>query len=168
VRGTVVGVIWKMPEILVKFDGDMEFKQGDMVDVELHRKKRSLNANAYFHKMVSLLAEKLGNSNAYQKNLLLRSYGQYEYIGDKIPTLQVKSEYDEAMDQREDIHLNPIGRDGEFTKYAVMRGSHTYDTKEMSRLIDGTVNECKAQGIETITDDELKRMVLMWGKTNRA
>ena len=46
--------------------------------------------------------------------------------------------------------------------YVVMRGSHTYDTKEMSRLIDGTVQEAKEHGIETLPPDELERMMSTW------
>lgn len=37
-------------------------------------------------------------------------------------------------------------------------GSHTYNTKEMSRLIDGVVTRCKELDIETLPPDELKRM----------
>ena len=44
----------------------------------------------------------------------------------------------------------------------MMRGSHTYDTKEMSRLIDGAVFEAQALGIETLPPDELERMKQQW------
>jgi hypothetical protein len=37
----------------------------------------------------------------------------------------------------------------EFTHYRIYRGSHTYDTKEMSIFISGIVEECKEQGIDT-------------------
>jgi hypothetical protein len=43
-----------------------------------------------------------------------------------------------------------------------MRGSHTYDTKEMARLIDGVVYEAKSIGIETLSPDELERMKSLW------
>ena len=45
----------------------------------------------------------------------------------------------------------------------VMRGSHTYDTKEMSELIKGTVEEAKELGIETATPQEIKEMEERWG-----
>ena len=44
----------------------------------------------------------------------------------------------------------------------VMRGSHTYDTKEMSELIKGTVAEAKELGIETATPQEIKEMEERW------
>jgi hypothetical protein len=43
-----------------------------------------------------------------------------------------------------------------------MRGSHTYNTKEMSKLINGTVSEAKEQGIETLDDIEIRRLVEQW------
>jgi hypothetical protein len=43
-----------------------------------------------------------------------------------------------------------------------MRGSHTYDSREMSRLIDGTVSEAKELGIETLSPAELERMKQQW------
>ena len=46
-----------------------------------------------------------------------------------------------------------------YRTYTVLAGSSTYDTKEMSELINGLVSECKEQGIETLTPDELARMM---------
>lgn len=48
--------------------------------------------------------------------------------------------------------------DKEFTHYRIYRGSHTYDTKEMSIFISGIVEECKEQGIDTDTP-ELKSLL---------
>jgi uncharacterized protein YjiK len=46
--------------------------------------------------------------------------------------------------------------------YKVYRGTHTYDTKEMAKLIDGTIQECKNVGIETATSDEIAHMQMLW------
>jgi hypothetical protein len=43
-----------------------------------------------------------------------------------------------------------------------MRGSHTFNTKEMSRLIDGTIEEAKELGIETATPEQIRRMMAAW------
>ena len=45
-----------------------------------------------------------------------------------------------------------------------MRGSHTFDSAEMSRLITATVDEAKELGIETMTPDEIARMNALWGE----
>ena len=43
-------------------------------------------------------------------------------------------------------------------------GSSGYDSKEMSTLVNGVVNECKEQGITTLDELELDKMVSKWGK----
>ena len=60
-----------------------------------------------------------------------------------------------------ETHINSAGK--VFRVNLVMRGSHTYNTKEMSRLIEGTVQEAKALGIETATPEEIRRMEERWG-----
>ena len=50
----------------------------------------------------------------------------------------------------------------EYVYYKVFRGSSTYDTKEMSILVDGVVSECQEQGIETLPPAELEKMLKMW------
>ena len=74
------------------------------------------------------------------------------------------------MLELEEPHCFPCGTKTEngveLTFYKLYRGSHTYDTREMSILIDGTVDECKEQGIETMTPLELEHLKAMWGKKN--
>lgn len=131
------------------------------VDIEIkeHREKRSLNANAYFHKLVDELRQKLRISFAACKNQLITFYGQIEYIGDVPATIKTNIE-PERMREVETLHCMSISvadEEGVYW-YRVYRGTHTYDTKEMSILIDGTIEECKAQGIETMTPNELMRL----------
>ena len=71
-------------------------------------------------------------------------------------------------------HIKPtsevkLGRDGKmYRTYYLLRGSSTYDTEEMSRLIDGLVDECKDAGIETLPPDELERMMKAYEEKHRA
>lgn len=46
--------------------------------------------------------------------------------------------------------------------YRLMRGSHTYDSREMSELIKGTIQEAEDLGIETLTPRELKQILGKW------
>lgn len=147
---------------------NIEALNGADLDVEIkkHREKRSLNANAYFHVLVMRIAEALHTSNTEVKNRLIREYGAFEFIQEQIPTFKLKAEYEDAMLNREDIHVKPIGRDYadgcEWVRFAFMRGSHTYNSAEMARLIDGTVQEAKDLGIETLTPDQIERMKAAW------
>mgnify|MGYP002623530676 FL=1 len=140
----------------------------DVLDItaKRHRERRSLSANAYFHKLCALIGGAIGAPNTEVKNRLIREYGAYEFVDEQIPTIRIKAEYESEILNREGWHFKPIGyeveNDSEWVRMALMRGSHTYDTKEMTRLIDGAVEEAKELGIETMPPDEIARMEASW------
>lgn len=150
----------------IEVDGDIDPALREKnLDVELkpHRAKRSLDANAYYWKLVSLMAEKLKTSNNELHNILLARYGYPEIINNAMVTVPLKEDIDH--NKIEGIHLKPSGysttnsKGTVFTVYYLMRGSHTYNTKEMSRLIDGIISEAKELGIDTLTPEEKARMM---------
>ena len=55
----------------------------------------------------------------------------------------------------------PSKLDG-FINVRAFYGSSVYDTKEMSRLIDNIVNDCKMYGIETKSQEEIDRLLEEW------
>ena len=135
------------------------------VIIKKFRKKRSLDANAYYWVLVSKLSEKLRTSKEEMHNMLLFQYGQIDRDEDGNAIIfSLRSDID--ISKRYDLHAKPIGKgyvgEKEFIHYALLKGSHLYDTKEMSVLIDGVVGEAKEQGIETMTPDDLKRMKEAW------
>ena len=132
------------------------------ITAKVHREKRSLNANSFFHVLAGKIAEKVGTSLTHEKNRLIRDYGQYEMIDDLIPTVTVKAQYEDRMLDLDSVHLKTIERHGETIRMAFLRGSHTYNTAEMSRLIDGAVSDAKDLGIETMTTAEIERMKALW------
>lgn len=127
-------------------------------ELKEHRAKRSLNANSYFHVLVGKLAETLHTSNTEIKNTMLCRYGQYmKDDNGNIVTVTLKADLP-FQQLIEIMHLQFAHTNGEWTGYRVIRGSHTYNTKEMTRLIDGLVSECKDVGIETMTPEELEKL----------
>lgn len=125
------------------------------VDVRKHKKKRSLDANAYYWVLLTKLAKILRLSNAELHNNLLSKYGFLEYIEDKtMKTVlpDTDAAYKKVMDSHV-YHLKPTsdvrcGNDGKMCRtYLMLRGSSTYNTEEMSRLIDGLISECKDIGM---------------------
>ena len=132
------------------------------------RGKRSLNANAYFHLLVGKIADKLHISKARAKNELLGRYGQRELTDKGQLIISVRSDID--LMEREDIHCVSVGygkvNDTDFTHWAVIKPSHTYDSMEMSALIDGTVEDAKELGIETMSPNEIERMKSLWKSGN--
>lgn len=127
------------------------------ITIDKHRKKRSLNANAYLWKLCDLIAQKVGSTsreNIYMQ--LLRDYGRFEDV-------LIRSEAAWSflnMAQYSEIMYEVDG----WTCVRVYQGSHDYDTKEMSILIDGAVTEAQELGIETLTPNELARMTAAWRK----
>lgn len=139
-------------------------KQGKTYTVEIkeYRKKRSLNQNDMYWSILTSFAEALNISNARAHNLLLRRYGQLERYEDK-PVYVVLPDTEEAekrADEAESYHLKPTsqvkeGKDGQmYRTYMLLRGSSTYNTKEMTRLLEGLLDECKEVGIAVMTERE--------------
>lgn len=131
-----------------------------------HKRRRSLDANAYFHVLVGKIAEKQTRSKAWTKNEMICRYGQVQVLPDGSPMVYKTNAPVEYMMELESIHSIPIKYSEENGKevvfYKIYRGSHTYDTYEMSKLIEGTVAEAKDYGIETLTPAELERMARAW------
>lgn len=132
------------------------------IEVKLHREKRSLDSNAYFHVLCDKLRLVLGVTKAEVKTWMICSYGQLRYVDD-VPVVYETNIPPETMIKDEYQHLSCVREDekGIYT-YIEYRGSHTYDSAEMSKLIEGTISECKELGIETATPDELAQMALAW------
>lgn len=139
-----------------------------VLNIKEYSPKRSLNANAYFHTLCRELANKLHETEPFVKNKLIAEAGQVDYREDGNPwTIKTNVPLDE-MWQQELLHVKPIKitieKGNEAYWYAVMRPTHTYTVKEMSRLIESTVQDCKLQGIPTMSDAEMERLLDAWEK----
>ncbi len=125
--------------------------------------KRSLDANAYMWLLINKLQEelKIGNEEIYKD--LIRNIGDYEII-------PVKNEAVEKFCKA--WSKNGIGWVTEtfksklegFTNVKAYYGSSTYNTKNMSRLIDLVVQECKQLGIEVKPKEEIDSLLKEWDK----
>lgn len=134
------------------------------IEVKKHRKKRSLDANAYSWVLIGKIAKEIGSTEEDIYEEMLRSYG-YPLYDDNDRPVMISLVADTPI-QNLGIHLKLIGEghvgDKLFKHYKVIRGQSTYDTKEMSTFIDGIVYEAKELGIETLTPDELERIKAAW------
>ena len=148
------------------WEGIESFIDKDLIlKITQKRERRSLDSNAYFHVLADKLRLKLNCSMAYMKNLLIAEYGQIEYVDD-VPLIYKTTAPEEYMMEQEYLHSKCVKITEEnghqIYFYRLYRGSHTYNTKEMAHLIEGTVQECKEQGIETATPQELAQMQKLW------
>lgn len=132
-------------------------------DIAEHKEKRSLNANAFFHVLCDKIRQAQRLSMARVKNQLIADYGQVQYLADGEPLIYKTNAPEEYMQELEFIHTKCVKVSTENDKlvyfYRVYRGSHTYNTEEMAKLIEGTVQEARQLDIETATPDEIKRMI---------
>lgn len=148
----------------------MSADKDKLYDLREHRetKKRSLNANSYFYALITKIAEKQKISLNEVHNMMLSSYGYPEFIDKRVVYFILPDRID--VNKLEGIHLKATSKtqtldNGELNRvYIVMRGSHTFNSKEMARLIDGVISEAQALDIDTITPNEKERMLIQWGE----
>ena len=130
---------------------------GKLLDVKItkHREKRSLNANSYFWVLVHAIAEKLQTSADEIYLQMLERYG----VG--VPIIVKPEAVDRVKEEWRTVREIGGGRIGETEAVQLYCyfGSSTYNTKEMSNLIEGVVSECRELDIETKTPQEIKDML---------
>ena len=128
------------------------------VDVEIKRKykKRSTDANAYAWHLIGELADRLRVDKQVVYLIMLERYGQGGVV--KIKNKDAAAFKRQMKYWREHERLT----DENASYYRFWVGSSNYDTREMSVFIDGIVEECKEQGIETMTPRELERLKTAW------
>lgn len=124
------------------------------IEIKKYRKKRTLDENALFHVLVQKLAEHYHMNNEEVKIRLNLDYGTLakdengQTMACKVPkTVDMTKFYKYAKWYKT--------TDDGLDCYMFYKATHTLDTKEMSRLIDGTIEECKFAGIETKSEEEL-------------
>lgn len=132
------------------------------IEFKKYKEKRSLDANAYAWALIGQIAQKVGKG----KTEVYRDY--ISEIGD-FETVCVQNK---AVDKfREAWEHNGLGWVTETVKSKIngctnilcYYGSSTYDTAQMSRLIDLIVQDAKALGIPTETPEQLALMKSEWG-----
>lgn len=146
--------------LLLKLDKNKTY---DLV-IKEHRKKRSLDANAYCWVLLGKLSDKLRIPTQEIYREVIHRVGSFT----PMPVLT------EAVDRWIEIwESNGIGWIAEvigeskhegYTNIACFHGSSVYTPEEMNKLIDEIVSDCKEQGIETATGAELALLKEDWAK----
>lgn len=132
------------------------------VTLKAQKKRRSLDANAYCW----VLLDKLAYTLQKPKTEIYRQY--IREIGGNSETVCVLEKAAEKL--RRSWEKNGIGWQTDTmpskidgcTNVILYYGSSEYDTKQMSRLINLIVEDCKEQNIETMTPSELSALMDRW------
>lgn len=150
----MVGTVKELIPKMLNLDENKEY------EVKEHKNKRSLNANAYYWVLVNKIADALNQSKEFVHMCMLKQYGQ-RYV--------VCVPYDTPIENLVKYYeRDGVRKQGDrlFKTYNVYLPSSEMNTYEMSKLIDGTVEEAQSMGIETMTPDELAHLKAMWGVEN--
>ena len=139
------------------------FKAGSEYDVQPHRNKRSLSANAYFWKLADDLAAVLNTTKEEIYKRVIWHAGKFQVLE------AVSEEAAESFCKR--WCMNGLGWYAYTDKIKpktiyMYYGSSVYDTKEMARLIDFLQDECRRQHIEVRPKEEVEAMLKQWGENN--
>lgn len=131
--------------------------------IKEHRKKRSLDANAYAWVLMGKLAAEMHINpvDVYRQQIV--------GVGDNFTPMCVREkDVKSFISCWEKNGLGWITQDlgpsqvPGCRNLAAYHGSSTYDTRQMSRLIDNIVQDCKSLGIETMTPEKLALLKEEW------
>lgn len=145
-----------------------ELKNENKLNIELkkYNKSRSLDSNAYAWVLLGELQEVLNIPKEEIYKDLIKHIGSYEVV-------PIKNEAVEKFCSA--WSKNGLGWITEttksklegFTNVLAYYGSSVYNTKEMSRLIDLIVEECKQFNIEVKPKSEIDSLLKEWDNTGR-
>ena len=126
-----------------------------LLTIKEYRPKRSLTQNAYMWALLNQLAEKLGNTAENIYKHYVKDYGVRDYL-----LIQ-----DQAVDELKNrwekkgmgwfVEVMRKGKVEGTTTIVVYWGSSSYDSKQMSRLVDAVISDCEENGIHTMTKNEI-------------
>ncbi len=133
------------------------------LEVKEHREKRSLNANAYAWVLIHKLAAamRIKPIEVYREAVL--------GVGDNYTPMCVREQdverhrriWESHGDGWQCVDRGESNVPGCRTVFAYY-GSSAFDTRQMSRLIDSLIQDCKALDIETLPPDKLAALVGEW------
>ena len=151
-------VIFTAPRVYAKQFDSLPVGKELAVQVKEYRKKRSLDANNYFWLLCDKVAQATENTKEDIYKQKVKDYGVFEIIPLKV----------EAVDSfKTKWEKNGLGwfcedMDGckieGYKRVMVYFGSSSYNTKEMSRLINSIIEDCHELGIPTMTPAEIEML----------
>lgn len=134
------------------------------IEIKKYRKSRSIDANRYFWKLLQEVCEYKNIETIAEYKRRVKELGIFKQF--KIMTQDAKT-FQKIWTDRgiawfcEVADITYIGN-VEFKIINAYYGSSSYNTKQMSRLIDNLVQDCKAIGLETKTQAEIDSLLKQW------
>lgn len=136
-----------------------------VVEIKKWFKKRSKNANAYLWALIEKLSQKLNLSRkeTYRKHIY--EAGTYQ---DLLMPEEAMQRFTKIWEEKGLGWFceKAVNEYGEIVLRAYF-GSSTYNTKEMTRLLDSVIQDCKSQNIETKPQEEIDSLLRSWGNEQK-
>lgn len=138
----------KVKELIPKMLNLPEDKEYELKE---YKKKRTLNQNSYYWQLLNKLSTKIKiPQTELHFELIKKSCPFEEYLVPYEANLRGIEYY---------IEKGKIERNGRlFKTIRVYVGSSRLETVEFGILLDNLIEECKLQGIQTLTESELAKM----------
>ena len=127
------------------------------------RDKRSLDANALLWHCIGEISKSIQEDKWKVYLNLLKHYGKYTYIVVKEKAVEAVKKQWRETEVVGDIDIN--GTKG--VQMLCYFGSSNYDSREFSRLLDGTIQEMKNMGLELPEPENIRRALEIWEKYGR-
>ncbi len=145
-----------------------QLKNENKLNIELkkYRQKRSLDANKYFWKLLQEICElaEIDTIEEYKRRVKeLGIFRRFRIESDNVKTFE-KMWNAQGIAWFCEIFDTEIIGDKEFKIINAYYGSSSFNSKQMSRLIDGVVQDCKEYGIETKSQAEIDSLIESWDK----
>lgn len=131
--------------------------------IDIQREKRSINANNYSWLLQGKIAKILNRRIDDVHNEMVLQYGVievYSIVKEAFESAKRIFDYFEVLGESETNGKT-------FIHVKAGLGTHTYNTLEMSKFIDGVVQEAQDLGIETKTPDEIAELKSLWEQGQR-
>ena len=158
-KDTFLVMLPKIIEYINTLEADKTYE----FTVDTEKRKRSNDANAYYWQLVGMLSEKLRIAplEIYQHHI--RDVGgNYEIVPIREEAVDAWTKAWQSKGMGWMCSIVGESKLRGFTNVACFFGSSTYNTNQMSRLIDLCVQDCKEQGIETMSPAELESLKGAW------
>ena len=133
------------------------------LEIKEHREKRSLDANAYAWVLIGKMADAMRITPLEVYRQAIQNIGgNYEVI----PIREDAADHFQKVWEAKGLGWPCVDMgSSKIPGYRNLRayyGSSTYDTRQMSQLIDNLVQDCKAMGIETLSPEKLSLLMEGW------
>ena len=134
------------------------------INIKPWRERRSLDASAYCWVLIHKIAEATGDNVTTIYRRAIKEIGgvsQTVCVLESAVDSLVEGWCHNGLGWQADVLPSKLPGCKNVVLYY---GSSTYDTRQMSRLIDYIVQDCEVLGIETKTPEQLADMLSLWGE----